>query len=168
MKKLICSLLVVGSLFMFTGCGDKTNVDNNDNNQEQNQTTTNLTLTPTEIVQKMYEGFGEDELPMLESRELTKEELEYNLGLTELDFKEGVVNEPMMGSIAHSVVLVRMKEGVDVAATVADIKAKVNPRKWVCVEAETVLVESKGDIIVLVMSNNDTATRLMDNFKKIN
>ena len=167
MKKIVSILLVIGTLFMFTGCGKETTPDNNDNNQNQTPTT-NLTLTPTEIVQKMYEGFGEDELPMLGDRELVAEELEYNLGLTELNFKEGVVNEPMMGSIAHSVVVVRVNEGVDVEATVADIKAKVNPRKWVCVEAETVLVESKGDIIVLVMSNNDTATRMMDNFKKLN
>ena len=105
MKKIVSILLVIGTLFMFTGCGKETTLDNNDNNQNQTPTT-NLTLTPTEIVQKMYEGFGEDELPMLGDRELVAEELEYNLGLTELNFKEGVVNEPMMGSIAHSVVVV--------------------------------------------------------------
>lgn len=167
MKKIVSILLVLGSLFMFTGCEKETNVDNNNDNQVQTPET-NLTLTPTEIVQKMYEGFNDDELPMLESRDLVAEELEYNLGLTELDFQEGIVSEPMIGSIAHSVVVVRVNEGVDIDATVADIKAKANPRKWVCVEAESVLVESKGDIIVLVMSNNDTATRLMENFKKIN
>ena len=154
MKKILSALLVVGALLMFTGCS--------------NSKTQNLTLTPTEIVAKMYEGFGEEELPMLGEKELIAEELEYNLGLTELDFVEGTVSEPMMGSIAHSVVVVRVKDGVDVAKTVEDIKAKVNPRKWICVEAETVLVESKGDIIVLVMSNNDTATRMMENFKKLN
>lgn len=153
MKKILSLLFVIGALFMFTGCSNK----------EQN-----LTLTPTEIVAKMYEGFGEDELPMLGEQELTAENLEYNLGLTELDFIEGTISEPMIGSIAHSMVVVRVKENVDVAKTVEDIKANVNPRKWVCVEAETVLVESKGDIIVLVMSNNDTATRMMENFKKIN
>ena len=153
MKKILGVLFVVGALFMLTGCSNK----------EQN-----LTLTPTEIVAKMYEGFGEDELPMLGERELVAEELEYDLGLTELDFVEGTISEPMIGAIPHSVVVVRVKEGVDVAKTVADIKANVNPRKWVCVEAETVLVESKGDIIVLVMSTNDTATKLMENFKKIN
>lgn len=153
MKKILGVLFVVGALFILTGCSNK----------EQN-----LTLTPTEIVAKMYEGFGEDELPMLGEKELVAEELEYNLGLTELDFVEGTISEPMIGSIPHSVVVVRVKEGVDVEKTVADIKTKVNPRKWVCVEAETVLVESKGDIIVLVMSTNDTATKLMENFKKIN
>ena len=153
MKKIVSIILVIMTLFMFTGCSSKE---------------ANLTYTPTEIVEKMYEGFGEDELPSIGNKELITEELEYNLGLTELDFVEGTVSEPMIGSIAHSVVVVRVKEGVDVAKTVEDIKAKVNPRKWVCVEAETVLVESKGDIIVLVMSNNDTATRMMENFKKIN
>ena len=152
MKKILSLLVVVGALFMLTACGNKEE---------------NLTLKPTEIVAKMYEGFGEDELPMLGDRELVAEELEYHLGITELDFVEGTVSEPMIGSIPHSVVVVKVAEGVDVAKTVAVIKAKANPRKWVCVEAETVLVESKGDIIVLVMSNNDTAVKMMENFKKI-
>lgn len=152
MKKLLSVLLVIGTLFMFTGCTKEKN----------------LTQTPSEIIASMYEGFAEDELPMmLGERELVKEELEYNLGLTELNFIEGTVSEPMITSMAHSVVVVRVAEDVDIEQTKADIKAKVNPSKWLCATAETVLVESKGDIIVLVMSSNETATKLIENFKNL-
>lgn len=153
MKKILSALLVVGAIFMLTACGNKEE---------------NLTLTPTEIIAKMYEGFAADELPMaLENRELVAEELEYNLGLKELDFVEGTVSEPMITSMAHSVVVVRVAEGVDIEKTKADIKANVNPSKWICATAEEVYVESKGDIIVLIMSNKQTAPRLLENFKNI-
>jgi hypothetical protein len=152
MKKIISILLVIGTLFMFTGCSKEAN----------------LTQTPSEIVAAMYEGFGEEELPMmLGERELVADELEYNLGLTELNFVEGTVSEPMISSIAHSVVVVRVAEGVDIEQTKADIKANVNPSKWLCVTADSVLVESKGDIIVLVMSSNELAPKLMENFKNL-
>lgn len=153
MKKILSVLLVVGALFMLTACGNKEE---------------NLTLTPTEIIAKMYEGFAEDELPMaLGNRDLVAEELEYNLGLKELDFVEGTVSEPMITSMAHSVVVVRVAKGVDIEKTKADIKANVNPNKWLCATAEEVYVESKGDIIVLIMSNKQTAPRLLENFRNI-
>lgn len=155
MKKLVAILMALAALFMLAGCGQKNNGE------------ANLTQTPSEILEKMYEGFGEDELPVLANKELIDEELEYNLGLTELDYKEGMISEPMMGSIAHSVVVIRLNENADVEKVVEDIKANVNPRKWVCVEAEKVIVESKGDVVVLIMSNNDTATKMIENFRKL-
>lgn len=153
MKKIVSILLVIGALFMFAGCSNKEE---------------NLTLSTTEIIDKMYEGFASDELPMmLESRALVVDELEYNLGLKELNFTEGTVSEPGITSTAHSVVVVRVGKDVDIEKTKADIKANVNPSKWLCATADTVLVESKGDIIVLVMSSNTTATKLIENFKNI-
>ena len=155
MKKLVAILMALAALFMLAGCGQKNNGE------------ANLTQTPSEILEKMYEGFGEDELPVLANKELIDEELEYNLGLTELDYKEGMISEPMMGSIAHSVVVIRLNENADVEKVVEDIKANVNPRKWVCVEAEKVIVESKGDVVVLIMSNKDTETKMIENFRKL-
>ena len=152
MKKVLSILLVIGTLFMFTGCSKEAN----------------LTQTTSEIVTAMYEGFAAEELPMMiEQRELTTEELEYALGLTELNFVEGTISEPMITSSAHSVVVVRVAKDVDVEKAKTDIKANVNPSKWLCVTAESVLVESKGDVIVLVMSSNETAPKLMENFKNL-
>ena len=162
MKKLLLSLLLVFMVVSLAACGGNSN--NAGGNVDGD--------LPT-LMTELYAGIDEENLPMLGQMEISDDEtFAWIIGAQEGFVLEGVkeayVSEPMMGSIAHSVVVVRVNEGVDVEATVADIKAKVNPRKWVCVEAETVLVESKGDIIVLVMSNNDTATRMMDNFKKLN
>ena len=153
MEKILSALLVVGALFMLTACGNKEE---------------NLTLTPTEIIAKMYEGFAEDELPMaLGDRELVAEELEYNLGLKELDFVEGTVSEPMISSIAHSVVLIRLKDGEDIEAAKTKIKENVKADKWICVQAEKVTVKSKGHLIMLVMSSEDQATKIEANFDNL-
>ncbi|MDI9488487.1 MAG: hypothetical protein QM222_04050, partial [Bacillota bacterium] len=52
--------------------------------------------------------------------------------------------------------LVRAKEGADIEKIKTDIKDNVNPMKWVCVgvSEENVIVDSIGDIIFLVMSDN--------------
>ena len=46
-----------------------------------------------------------------------------------------------------------------------EIKEKVNPRKWVCVEVaeENVLVVNRGDIVMLVM-DDELAQTIKDNF----
>ena len=59
----------------------------------------------------------------------------------------------MMSSQPHSVVLVRLNDAKDAADAVAQIKEKVNPRKWICVEASNVVVKSKGDLVILIMSD---------------
>ena len=46
------------------------------------------------------------------------------------------------------------------------IKENANPRKWLCVEAENVVVENNGDLIILIMSDSKTET-LKTNFKKL-
>ena len=57
---------------------------------------------------------------------------------------------------AYSLVLVRTKEGADIKKIKTDIKENVNPNKWICVgvSEENIIVDSIGDVIFLVMSDN--------------
>ena len=73
-----------------------------------------------------------------------------------------------MSSIAHSVVVVRVNKGVDIVKTKEEIKEKVNPRKWICVEVEkeNVIVDSIGDVIILIMDNNN-ALALDESFNNL-
>ena len=41
-----------------------------------------------------------------------------------------------------------------------------SPRKWVCVEAEHTYVLSKGDLVVLIMSN-EHADKIKENFENL-
>ena len=121
----------------------------------------NVEGTLEEIMTKVYAGFGEDELPMLGDMPVDvtdKDAVEYYLGTSELSIKEALVREPMMGSIPHSVVLVRLNDAKDAEAAVAKIKEKANPRKWICVEAKNVVVDSIGDLVILIMVDSEGQT----------
>ena len=121
----------------------------------------NVEGTLEEIMAKVYAGFGEDELPMLGDMPVDvtdAEAVEYYLGTSDLSIKEALVREPMMGSIPHSVVLVRLNDAKDAEAAVAKIKEKANPRKWICVEAKNVVVDSIGDLVILIMVDSESQT----------
>lgn len=119
----------------------------------------------TDIMAKVYEGV---EAPMLAQTEVNSENLSYFLGVESLDFKEALASEPMINAIAHSVVLVRVNDGVDVEKAKTEIKAKVDPRKWVCVGVEdnNVIVDSIGDLIILIM-DNESSEALHKNFQNL-
>lgn len=152
MKKIGILCLAVITLFM-TGCGAKEK---------------NIEGSLTDIMTKIYEGISEEDLPMMLSNvEVTKDMLENYVGTNDIDMKEALASEPMVGSIAHSVVLIRMNEGADMDAAVKMIEENANPNKWICVEAENVVVERKGDLIILIMSSNDLTNTLKTNFENL-
>lgn len=124
----------------------------------------NVEGTLEEIMTKLYAGIGEDELPMmLGNIEVAKEDIQYYIGTNEVSYKGALVSESGVGSIAHSVVLLRLNDAADAENVVSKVKESADPRKWLCVEAENVIVKSKGDLVVLIMSN-ELAPKLEENF----
>ena len=123
------------------------------------KTEANVEGTLEEIMAKVYAGIPEENLPMLGQMPVDStdaDSVRYYLGTSEVSFKEALVSEPMMGSVPHSVVLVRLNDAKDAKDAVAKIKASVDPRKWICVEASNVVVESKGDLVILIMSDAES------------
>ena len=153
MKKILSiGLVLTIMLITFTGCGSKEE---------------NLDYTLEEILSKVYAPVGED-CPRVVQTKLDDENLSYYLGVESLDYEEGIASEPAMSSKAHSVVVVKVKDGVDVEKTKEEIKEKVNPAKWICVEASSVIVESKGNVIILIMlDNSNIATKMQESFKNL-
>ena len=111
-----------------------------------------------EIMEKLYKGLGEDTLPMLENQKLTSENIENYVGTSDISYKEGLSSEPLIGSIAHSVVLLRAKNVNDVEKMKEQIKENINPRKWVCVwvEDEDVIIKNKGDLVIAILIEDET------------
>lgn len=140
--------------------GDQTGDQTDD--QTGNQGTGNLEGSLEEIMDKIYEtanvdaNFKEYIKTGLMKEEVTAERAEYHLGKADIEFEEALASEPMMQPGAYSLVLVRVKEGADVEKIKTDIKENVDPMKWVCVgvQEENVIVDSIGDIIFLVMSDD--------------
>ena len=124
--------------------------------------------TLEKIMTKVYADIPEDERPMmLTNTELTKDNIENYLGTKDIEYKEALASESAVGSIAHSVVLVRMKDGADIESAKKKIKESVNPRKWVCVEAEKVVVKNKGNLIILIMSSSDYTKKIENSFDNL-
>ena len=167
MKKLnkILILLLVVATFTLTGCSS--NVEGN----------------LSDIMDKIYADINAEELPMLETVDILNPapELEmdeaaiddliiYTIGTKDIKYKEIYESRPKMGSIAYSVVLVRMEEGADVEAAKTAIKDNVDPRKWFCVwvEPEDVIIKNKGDLIILIMVEDENIrTKLEEGFDNL-
>lgn len=105
------------------------------------------------------------EMPMLMNEPLNEENFEFFTFAKYVKGAEAFVSEPMMGSFAHSVVLVRLPEGADAAAFANEVRANADARKWICVEAEKVTVTQKGDLVLLVMSSAERTDKITNAFK---
>ena len=118
---------------------------------------------------KLYEDIPEENRPMmLMDTEVNEENIEYYLGATDIEYESALAREPGVGSIAHSVVLVKTKENADIESIKTKIKEKVNPRKWICVgvEEKDVVVESKGNLIMLLLIEDETTRNTIKNSDK--
>ena len=150
MKKIFKLTLLTFMVFIIVGCTKKE---------------TNLDGKLTDIMKELYKGINEEDVLELEQTKVTKKNQSYYLGDVTFEYKEALASEPLMSSVAHSVVLVRLNSSNDAEKIKEEIKEKVDPAKWICVSVEdkNVLVESKGDGVLLVM-DNEVASKIKDNF----
>ena len=145
-KRVSLIIIMLMAAFVVTGCG-------------------NVEGSLEDIMAKVYENIPEDERPMmLTNTEVNEENIEYFLGTKDIEYEEALASESGIGSIAHSVVLVRTKKGADVEKIKDKIEKSVNPRKWVCVgvEKDDVIVESEGDLIILIMVEDETTREKLE------
>ena len=151
LKKVILSCLACMTLFSLTGCGEK-----------------EVEGSLEEIMDKVYADIPEDERPMmLTNIKIKDENIENYLGTKDIDYEEALASESAVGSIAHSVVLVRMKDGANIEEAKKKIEESVNPAKWVCVEAEDVVVKNKGNLIILIMSSTNNIKKIENSFDNL-
>ncbi len=135
------------------------------NKEETKEKTKNVEGTLTEIAEKIYENLPEDNTPMgLTHMELNDENIENFIGTKDIEYKEALAVESQVGSIAHSTVLIRAKKDADVEAIKKEIKEKVNPRKWVCVgvEDDDVIIKNKGDLIIVIIIEDEVGRESID------
>lgn len=163
MKKISVLMALILVLLALVGCG----ASNNGGSSAAPAVT--LEGTPSEIVDKIYAGAPEDlEYPMmLTTSELTEDNSVYMTGVERSEYKEGAVSESMVGSIAYSMVVLRANDAEGAQALADSVKEKVDPRKWICVEAEKKVVEQRGDLVLLVMSGTDLADQIVTNFQAL-
>ena len=129
--------------------------------EEPTESTTDLVATVNSVIS------GIDDLPMSMPSELTADNFEFFTFIPDQDGYRGVQADSAIGSIAHSVVIVEVPEGGDPSQVAADMKANANPRKWICVEAESVQTAVNGNLVLLVMSTQAHADAIVANFNAL-
>lgn len=142
-----------------TACGDK------------KESSDNLEGSLSDIMASLYanaeldEGFRES-LDSYETVEITDDLESYILGTDEITYTEGVVSMPMMSSMAYQCVLLRV-DGADVESAKQLLRDNADPDKWVCVSAETTLIESRGNVIFFIMGGKDEAYAMNAAFQNL-
>jgi hypothetical protein len=139
----------------------------------------NIEGSVDEILQRIYDGLDESiRLPHLMSIPLSEDmgtendgiKIGYYIGSTGIPFTEGVASEAAIGG-AYSVCLLRMTGNADIEKAKKDIKDNVDPSKWICYTADIVIVDNIGDLVILIMTNNETmpgvGQAIHDNFKEL-
>lgn len=151
LKKISLVLMSIMFVFLLSGCGHESNIEG----------------TLEEIMTKVYEGISDDEKPMmLTNTVVTSENAEYYLGTDKVEFKEGLASESAVGSVAHSIVLLRVDDNADIESIKTTIKDSINPNKWICVGVEKVEVLSKGNLIIVILDDT-TGDTIKTNFENL-
>lgn len=122
-------------------------------------------------LKEIYDRFMKNvdaELPSLVETPVDRENFQYYYGISDASVAESTfVSEPMMGAIPFGISLMRVKDGQDASAIAAQMKKGVDPRRWVCVTASYVETAVKGDLIILVLDNdNARGAKIIEAFSK--
>ncbi|MBE5784705.1 MAG: hypothetical protein E7330_02810 [Clostridiales bacterium] len=118
------------------------------------------------LIQSAYDEIGAENLPMMMNMPLDLTDMDgvgYHTGLSSVEGIDGIIiSESGVGSIAYSLVYVRVAEGADSEAIRSAIADSIDPAKWICVQAETVKTVTLGTDVVLVMGAPDMVDTVMN------
>lgn len=172
MKKLICLCLALAMAMSLAACGKKAPEE-----------TTAATSAPSvegtmeELVNKIIEkrpvefSGGSIVIDLADTSEDGQWIVKSYTGLEDASLlTDAAVYEPMMGSLAFSLVAVRVAPGGDSKAVAESMKSGIDPRKWICVEADDLLVAGYGDVVMLIMVSTTggmTAQSFVDAFQTV-
>lgn len=169
MKKVLAMILSLTLLLSLTACGGK--------NPETTAPAASVEGTMEELLNKVIEQNpvqfmgATTPVDLTDTSEDGKWILKSVTGLEDASqITEAAFYEPMIGSIAFSMVMVRTASGVDPKTVAEAMKAGVDPRKWICVEADDMMVAGCGDVVMLIMvssSSDMTAQSFVDAFQKV-
>lgn len=160
MKRKFCAiLLLMGLLLMcLTACGKK---------KQQN-----LEGTCAEILDKVYANAEltpefRESLEYFEAVTIDAESAEYLIGTADIKYTDSIFSAPMMNAVAYQCILLRVAQGQDMEQVKKTIEEHADPGKWICVQAESTIVENIGDVVLFIMADQQTADAVAASFKSL-
>ena len=131
-----------------------------------------LKLQTAEEMQNMLNTIyssGKVELPKLETSVIDVNDQIQVTSYTGLKSNENVeelvVSEPLMNAQAYSLAIIKVNEKADVEQIKQEIRDNIDMRKWICVSAEKLYITNYENIIFLVMSSEEWAKPVYEEFK---
>ncbi len=170
MKKLIAILMALMLVLSMAACRRNTP----DNTTETTGKQAALSGSMEQIVNKLIDAnpveFMGGLIPV-DLQDTSDEGLWRLKNTTGLDSAEQItdvaVYEPMTGSQAFSLVLVRVAQDQSAKAVAQQMKDNIDPGKWICATADQVAAAGCGDTVLFVMVNSElgvTAQSYVDAF----
>ncbi len=160
MKKWIAVLLAAMTALTMTACRRK-KAEPLPGTMEENV---------NKIMQQNPAEFMGGQIPV-DLQDTTEEGLWALNSFTGLDSAEKItdiaVYEPMTGSQAFSLVLVRLTDDDDAEEIARQMKDNIDPRKWICAMADQVMAAGYEDVVMFIMLDSNlgkTAQSYVDTF----
>lgn len=141
-------------------------ISNNDNNKSGKLKSVSDVKT---MFNSIYEDLG-DELPSLETESIDANDENLVTAYTGLKSNkyvaELIVSEPFINAQAYSAVVVIAKDGANIEDMKKEMLDNIDMNKWVCVSAGKLYITNSGNVIFLIMSDDDWAKPVYEGFKK--
>lgn len=141
-------------------------ISNNDNNKSSKLKSASDVKA---MFNSIYEDLG-DELPSLETESVDANDETLVTTYTGLKSNkyvdELIVSEPFINAQAYSAVVVIAKDGANIEDMKKEMLDNINMNKWVCVSAGKLYITNNGNVIFLIMANDDWAKPVYEGFKK--
>ena len=135
---------------------------------------TGIEVQTTAQMKEVFEKINkncEEQLPGLEVQELDikdEEMFTYQTGLkSNKNIETAVISQPFINAQAYLAMKVKVSKDADVEEVKKEMLDNIDMRKWVCVSAEKAWATNYGNIIFLVMSDEEWGKTTYDEFKKV-
>lgn len=163
---IIAVFLCIGVLL--TACG-----------KNNNNIKSNLSGTSSDILKKLVSKASELDTDKeyginsikVEENIIDKDEVEDILGLTEDEFKKyvesAVESKPVDSWYNHSVVVVKLKDGVNVKEIAEKIVANTSPSRFGCLKANKIEGAYSGNYVIFAASYESTVDVVIKAFKEM-
>ena len=169
MKKVLALSLAVIMLVCFAACGGSSKVEP----YEGDLATVVASIYEKQAVEFMVGPAMEVDLTdayavndKLGLGEIQEDENGNAAPAADVGIKEAVFSEPMIGSQAYSLVVARVSDASKIEEVKKAMFEGINPRKWICVEADMLRVVSCKDVVMLVMISSELSTEVADGMVK--
>lgn len=167
MKKQTLIIIIIAVIILAVIIGAILIINNKSKGNEEGKIETAEQMK--EMFKTIYSKLGE-KLPNLETQEISIEDETQVKAYTGLksnkDIEKIVVSEPLMSSQAYSAVTVKVKSGANIEEIKKEMLENINMAKWICVSAEKMYITNNGNTIFMVMSSEDWAKPVYNEFKE--